>query len=61
MSITEWFIGGTGFAIGFLACYLVGVRPLVNQVLSMKKQGFVPQYEIEHRKEHDPSEGIREY
>lgn len=57
-----------GLAIGVSLCYIYVVSPqitetfkLVEIITSMKKQGFVRQYEVEQAVRPDPSSGIREY
>lgn len=57
-----------GVVIGLVACYIWGMKPLwddyreaVDRMYRMKKQGFVPQFEIQQPAELDPSEGIVEY
>lgn len=73
---TDWFtlvVCGTAiFAIGLVSGmileYLVDHRPLkqryytlVKQLMNLKKQGFVPNYEFEQEREQDLSEEITEY
>lgn len=58
---------GFGLCLGMLLHYYVEHKPLrdsyeklVDTMTHMKRQGFVPQFEIENPKEYDPSEGIIE-
>lgn len=60
------FLGG--LAIGAYLNYLVETKPLIKRrsadfdmLYRMKKQGFVPQFDIEQRTEHDPSQEVVEY
>lgn len=50
---------GLGVAIGWVACYLLQVRDLTDHIVTMRKQGFVPQFEVEQRK--DPGPKVREW
>ena len=36
-------------------------KDLVEKIYTMKKQGFVPQFEFEQAKTHDPSDSVVEY
>lgn len=56
-----------GCLVGGVLFYYVDFKPLrsdyhelVRTLTNMKKQGFVPQYDIEQRKEIDHSDGINE-
>jgi len=58
---------GSGVVAGILLHYYTEHRPLrdsyeklVHTMTHMKRQGFVPQFEIEHPRENDPSNGINE-
>lgn len=51
---------GIGAAAGYIACVERLVRPVQEQLVQMKKQGFVPQFEIEQQIEEDPSRHVRE-
>ena len=57
----------TGIVIGMLLHYYGDHRPLetryeklVHTLTHMKKQGFVPMFEVEQEKQYDPSEGVDE-
>lgn len=73
MSALAWTVSvacfGFGVVAGLWIHYLLEYKPLrrqytelVDAVLRMKKQGFVPQWDLDNTpKEHDPSKGIVEY
>ena len=57
-----------GVVLGWSVCYFWVVREtenrndeLVDHIVKMRKQGFVPQFEFDIQKEFDPSEEIHEY
>lgn len=59
---------GFGVVIGVGIHYFIAYKPLqedyrtvVDRMYRMKRQGFVPQYDIEHPESQDLSEEIREY
>lgn len=59
---------GFGLAFGAYANYLIETRPLlqaydelVDRMYRMKRQGFVPNYEVDNTPEFDPSQDIVEY
>ncbi len=59
---------GLGLVAGQVLHYLTETRPLwqryntlVEHMLKMRKQGFVPQFELEQSKTPDLSEDIVEY
>lgn len=61
-------VAGIGFTSGWLACTLTVVErlegrnhELTQHIVKMRKQGFVPQFEIEQAREVDPSEDVTEY
>lgn len=61
-------IYGLGLVSGVILEYFVDHRPLkqryhtlVQQLVNLKKQGFVPQYEVEQEREVDLSEDVTEY
>lgn len=58
----------TGVLAGLLLNHFSSTAPvrekndeLIAQMIRMKKQGFVPQFEIEQAAPLDPSDDIREY
>jgi hypothetical protein len=60
-----------GFGLCYLFCYLpqrsdyktlwIKYVDLNATLVDMKKQGFVRQFDIQQRREHDPAADIREY
>lgn len=58
MEIALGFMGG--LVIGLILGYLFLYRPLLALYHSMRLQGFVPQFEIRQKIEHDPSREVRE-
>ena len=58
---------GVGLAVGMFLGYLMSRRlielntDLSNKIYMMKRQGFVPQFEFEQRKIHDPSDDVVEF
>jgi tellurite resistance protein TehA-like permease len=61
---TTFWIGvacfGFGIVAGLYLHYLIVYRPLLAQYHSLRKRGFVPQFEIEQARTFDLSEGISE-
>jgi hypothetical protein len=49
-----------GLVVGYVLAYILLYRPLLKLYHSMRLQGFVPQFELQQRKVHDPSANIRE-
>ena len=63
---------GFGVVIGLVTHYIMEYRPLRDQydkttrkhfdmLYRMKKQGFVPQFELEQEPVNDPSDGVVEF
>ena len=57
-----------GIVFGLVFHYLVAYKPLrrgyeelVEHILTMRKQGFVPQFEFDQVRQPDPSEDIMEF
>lgn len=69
MTLAATLVGlGFGLAVGLVLHYYVVYKPLmetyvktVKLLAHMKRRGFVPQYDIEQPKEHDPSADVTEY
>lgn len=49
-----------GVVVGLVLHYITEYKPLLQKYHSMRLQGFVPQFNIEQRRQHDPSQDIRE-
>lgn len=57
-----------GLVIGVLLCYFTFYRPIfsehlsmIERLYSMKRQGFVPQFKIDHPKPENPAKDVVEY
>lgn len=65
MTLTHWLVGTAGLGLGLFLGYFLAVftqaLPLQDQIVKMKKAGFVPHFSVQNESEYDPSEEIREY